>query len=186
MDLISCFKILIIYNNMSDDISGVSTDNIHNLQVDVEKSRGLPNGVTCMGWGCCVNCNGGLYNNGRGTKYCSKLTCWKIVSTAKILKINDNKTLKIRFNRGYIVKDNVDTAEVKHAESGKKEDVYKVNDTVYARFNGCNKIATKFCSRNEKYKWTVCDFCSDRGLYALNEVSSYLGYRYDLATNKKL
>ena len=74
----------------------------------------------------------------------------------------------------------------KHFNSNKTAGIFEVNDIVRGQIGGCTKIATQFSLRNDTYKWLVCEYCSQRGLYALNEYLSCLGYRYDLATNEKL
>jgi len=161
-------------------------ENIYNLDKDVYKSQELPDGVTCMGWGCCIDCKGGYWDDGRGTKHCGKKTCWKIVSTAHITVIGENETCTIKFDKCQRVVENVPFIKIKHFSAEKAKGNYNIGDIVLSQIDGCTKIATQFCPRNDKYKWTVCEFCSDRGLYALNEYMSCLGYRYDLETNEKL
>lgn len=164
---------------MSEDIS--------NLVLDPYYSDGLPDGITCMGWGCCVHCNGGKNNCARGSYYCGKNTCWKIVYKGQITAVSENETCTIKFDdKCYRIIENIPFTEIKHFSVEKENGVYNVGDVVLSKIDGCTKIATQFCSRNNKYKWTVCEFCSNRGLYALNENMSCIGYRYDLETNKKL
>lgn len=168
------FKIIIV-RRMEEDIT--------NLILDPYYSKNLPEGVTCMGWGCCIYC--GDEDTPRGTNYCGKGTCWKKMSAARIIAI-DGGLCTIKFDIGEKIVNNVLISELKHFKPNKTAGIFEVNDIVWGKIDGCTKIATRFSLRNDTYKWLVCEYCSNRGLYALNEYLSYLGYRYDLATNEKL
>ena len=49
---------------------------------------------------------------------------------------------------------------------------------------GCTGKATIYCARMGKYRWEVCEYCSNRGLYALPETMSDLGQRFYIKTNE--
>ena len=50
---------------------------------------------------------------------------------------------------------------------------------------GCTGKATIYRARRSKYKWTVCEYCSKRGLYALPEqMSDDLDRHFYIETNE--